>query len=315
MPESVDEAVDPAFAALLADRRMALRRPPPELPIEIIRAAANSFMASAVGPPVKEVFDLLVEGPGGRLPIRIYLPSDAPTLPVILFCHGGGFAFGNLDTHDAMCRTLAVSARAAVVAVDYRVAPDWPFPAALDDCAAALAWIRTSGAQHRLDATRLAIAGDSAGGQLAIATALSSRSIAHLALLYPMLDPHRASASIRDFGEGFMLTESFLEWAWEVYQGNASAPADPRFDLNLADLTGFPDTTVVTAALDPLRDEGEAFADRLASAGVAIDTRRFAGMIHGFAGMSHLTPVANEAIGYVGHRIAASFGDIATASK
>lgn len=306
------DGLAPAFVELLADPRIALRRPPPDLPVAVIRAAANRFMARGVGPSIYAATDLFAVGVAGPLRLRLYRPSDAIGLPVVLFCHGGGFVYGDLDTHDGMCRRLALAADAAVLAVDYRLAPEHPFPAALDDCSAALTWIAANAATLRLDIDRLAIAGDSAGGQLAIATTLRTAQtglrIAHVGLLYPLLDPRFDSASARVFGQDYMLTASFVEWAWEAYRG-AAAAGDPHYDLILAAFEGFPPTTIATAALDPLRDEGEALAARMIEAGVPIALRCYPGMIHGFAGMPQLTPVASEAIDFVGRRIAASFSD------
>ena len=293
------DAPDPTFAALLADPRVALRRLPPHVPLAALRAGANAFLASAPGPMVSQVEDRNVEGPGGPIAIRLYRPDGRPSLPVVLFAHGGGFLLGSLDTHDALCRSLALASGAAVVAVDYRLAPETRFPAPLDDVAVVADAIGDSGAQWGLDPARLALAGDSAGAQIAAATALSL-PVRHLALFYPLLDPSRTSASQATFAEGYMLTGSFVDWAWEAYAGDR---ADPRFDLMRADPTAFPATTIATAAFDPLRDEGEDLADRLQAAGVVASVRRFEGMIHGFAGMPQLTPVANEAIAWIGGRL------------
>lgn len=297
--------VDPAFTALLADPRVALRRPPPGVPIAGLRTAANRFLARARGPDIDAAIDLDAEGPAGPIPVRLYRPFAEPVLPLILFIHGGGFLFGNLDTHDAMCRTLAVASGAAVAAVDYRLAPEARFPAPLDDCRAALDRLRRKAGPLGLDEARVAVAGDSAGGQLAVALALSSATpLRHLALLYPLLDPARGSASARAFAEGHMLTGSFLDWAWDAYAPEARD--DPLFDLGLADLSGLPPTTVVTAEFDPLRDEGEAFARRLEDFGIDTVLQRYPGMIHGFAGLPHVTPVANDAIGFAAARLRAA---------
>lgn len=295
---------DAAFDALLADPRSALRRPPPSVPLATLRAGANAFMASARGPAMASVTDDRVASPDGGVMIRTYRPTDAAVLPVVLFLHGGGFLLGSLDSHDALCCSVAWESGAAVVAVDYRLAPEAIFPAPLDDLAAVHAVLTAEADARGLDMTRVALAGDSAGGQLAAAAALSIPA-RHLALFYPLLDPAVAGASHDRFGEGHMLTRGFVEWAWEAYAGDG-AKDDARFDLARADLATLPPTTIVTAACDPLRDEGEAFADRLRAARVAAECRRYAGMIHGFAGMPQLTPVASEAIAFVGARLAAA---------
>jgi acetyl esterase len=253
------------------------------------------------------VADHVVLGPGGPITVRLYRPTIERTA-AILFCHGGGFILGNLDTHDAMCRTLANSSGRTVVAVDYRLAPEHPFSAALDDAQAALEWLRREARSLDLDPDRIAVAGDSAGGHIALGLALRCRDedipLDHIGLIYPLLDPAGDSASAVQFAQGYMLTASFLEWAWDAYRGDGAA--DPSFDLTYADLLRLPPTTIVTAQFDPLRDEGEALARRLGAAEVDVALRRYPGMIHGFVGLPQLTPVANEAIAFVAARIAAS---------
>lgn len=302
-----DDAPDPAFDALLADPRMALRRPPPHVSLTGLRRAANAFQGSAPKPFIASTVDHVVPGPGGPIPVRVYRPTLDRTA-AILFCHGGGFIFGNLDTHDSICRTLAYASGRTVVAVDYRLAPEHHFPAALDDAQAALEWLRAEARLLDLYSDRIAVAGDSAGGHIALGLALRCRDegvpLDHIGLIYPLLDPASDSASAVQFAQGYMLTASFLEWAWDAYRGDGGA--DPSFDLTRADLQRLPATTIVTAQFDPLRDEGEALARRLGDAEVDVALRRYPGMIHGFAGLPQLTPVANEAIAFAAARIAAS---------
>ena len=298
------EALDPALAALLADARLALRRPPPGVTLDQYRNAANAFMARAPLSPGCISTDQLITTPAGPLRLRLVRPTGAARLPALLFLHGGGFIMGSLDSHAAMARSLAIATNAMVVAVDYRLAPEHPYPAALDDCVAAIDWLVDAGTAHGIDPSRIAIAGDSAGGQLAAATALRvrhDRSLRHLGLIYPLLDPHRASASARALAEGYMLTGEFIDWAWAAYGGE---PNDPLVHLLDARVGNLPPTTIVTAQLDPLRDEGEALADQLRAHGVDVAYRCFLGMIHGFAGLAHIVPdPAMEAIGWVGKRI------------
>lgn len=288
MPE-----VDPAFAALLADPRVALRRLPGHVPLAALREGANAFMAGVPRPPIHAVADLTIPGAGAA---RLYRPSAASGLPIILFVHGGGFLLGNLETHDALCRALAAAADAAVVAVDYRLAPEAPHPAALDDIAAAYRALPSIAAAHRLDDTRVSIAGDSAGGLLAASAALML-PFRRVALFYPMVDHRQTTASLRMFATDHMLTAEFIAWAWEAYGARS-----PLID---ADLSAYPPTTLVTAECDPLRDEGETFAARLRAAGRDVWCERFAGMIHGFAGMPHLTPRAQDAVDLLAARLRA----------
>jgi len=297
-------SVDPAFHALLEDPRMALREPPAHLSIDVLRQAANAFMGASKGPDVAEVEDIAVDANFGVLPVRLYRPALAPQLPLILFIHGGGFVFGSIATHDAMCRSLACHSGAIVASVEYRHAPEVRFPEPLSDCVSALSALVARSQQLGIEIGKVAIVGDSAGGQLAIATALatadSGPQLTHLGLLYPLLDPQCNSDSSCDYAEGFMLTRSFLRWCWGLYGAPAADPAHPLFDLAQADLASLPSATIITAEYDPLRDEGEAFAARLADAGKSVTSHRFPGMIHGFAGFPHLTPRADEAIMEIG---------------
>lgn len=294
------EGVDPAFAALLGDPRAALRRLPPHIPLAALRDGANAFMASAPHPPIHAVEDLTVPGPGGAIAVRLYRPSSAPKLPVILFVHGGGFLLGTLNTHDSVCRSLANRAEAAVLAIDYRLSPEAPCPAALDDIAAVHAMVLRDAAALSLDAARMAIVGDSAGGHLAAMSALTL-SVCHVGLIYPMIDPAQDTWSARAFAEGYMLTGSFVAWAWEAYAGPTNGA------LCDTALTHYPPTTILTAEYDPLRDEGEAFGERLCAAARDVLVERFVGMIHGFVGLPQLTPCADEAIGVIARRIRTSF--------
>ncbi|WP_197422042.1 MULTISPECIES: alpha/beta hydrolase [unclassified Sphingomonas] len=308
--DHAESAVDPAFAALLADSRTALRAPTPGLPIEVMRAAANKFMARAQGPQDVAVEDRTATGRAGSIATRLYRPAgaDAAILPVTLFVHGGGFVLGSLDSHDATCRALCVATGMAIVALDYRLAPEHPFPAALDDVADVLAWIGMQAAALRVDAGRIALAGDSAGAQLVLATLVQRSDIAdtvgHAALLYPLLDPSAAAPSQREYGDGYMLTRPFIDYAWSSY---GAARLDEASDyLRLGDdaLAGLPPMTFVLAGCDPLRDEGEAMARRLQQAGVEVQVHRFDGMIHGFAGLPQFTPRAGEAIELIGSQLA-----------
>lgn len=307
---AADGVVEPSLTALLADPRMALRRCPPHITLGQLRTAANAFQASMPRPPIAAVEDLVAHGLSGPIPLRLYRPHRAAALPVIVFTHGGGFLFGNLDTHDAMCRTLANLSGAAVLAVAYRLAPEYHFPAPLDDVGAVLEWLTIAGCEHGVDPRRLALAGDSAGAQLAAAMAVQWASALptprHVGLLYPILDPSCRSVSMRQFGEGHMLTRDFIDWAWEAYRGPAAPDNDPRFDLSRADLARFPATTIVTAQFDPLRDEGEAFGERLAGLGIDTEVHRFAGMIHGFAGLPPTQAQSEAAITLIARRIGAA---------
>ena len=293
-------SIDAAFAELLADKRSELRAPPAHVSIDDMRAGNKAYLVTAPKAPIHAVDDRVIPGPAGPLNTRIYRPTSKARLPTIVFCHGGGFVLGDLDTHDSICHRLAYSSACAVVAVDYRRAPETRFPGALDDCTAALRWIAHHAADLDLDEQRLALCGDSAGGNLAAATALRARrggpDVGHVALLYPMLDPACDTESMHAFGRGHLLARSGVQWSWSQYLGAPEDAVNPLADLLHADLAGLPTTSVVTAECDPLRDEGEAFAERLRAAGVEVVARRYAGMVHGFAGLPQITPVATQAI-------------------
>lgn len=298
--------VDPAFAALLYDPALTLRRPPPDLPLAVLRDAANSFMARGQGPEVAAVEDHIIAGQECEIPLRIYRPTLGQDLPFLLFMHGGGFLFGNRDSHDAMCRSLAIATGMAVALPEYRLCPEVHFPDPLMDCLFALEWLLHNGNSLGLS-SKFAFAGDSAGGQLALALALLARQKnlkpAHIALLYPLIDPSGASESAQKFGRGYMLTSTFIAWAWESYRGTSDCANNPLFDLRLADLTGLPGLSLVLAEYDPLRDEGKYLAQQAQATGVPVHVRCFDGMIHGFAGFTHLTACANQALAFIAENI------------
>lgn len=233
--------------------------------------------------------DLEVDGAEGKLPARLYTPTSQlgeETAPTLLFLHGGGWAYGDLDSHDGACRHLAEHSGVQVLAVDYRLAPEHPFPAAADDAVSAYRWLVKNPDAVNADPDRLAVGGDSAGGNLAALVALTAARenlpLAFQLLVYPAVDFARKSWSRRHFDEGFFLTGKFMDQCtdWYLQRGEQQ---DPRASLLLADVPeGTAPALVVTAGFDPLRDEGEAYADHLAAAGVQVEKVRYPGMIHGF---------------------------------
>jgi acetyl esterase len=237
-----------------------------------------------------EAEDLLLPGPAGTLPARLYRPAGAAAgLPMLVFFHGGGFVFGSLDSHyDGLCRALCGEAGALVLSVDYRLAPEHKFPAATLDCAAAMRWAAEQAPRLGADPRRLVVAGGSAGGNLAAVTALRLREeggpkLAGQLLIYPVIDLPAPSPSYRDFAAGYHLTAEDMAWFWQQYLDDPADGAHPyAAPLRAASLAGLPPAHVLTAEYDPLRDEGEAYAARLRAAGVAVEQVREAGMIHGF---------------------------------
>jgi acetyl esterase len=290
--------VDPCFEALLSDRRSELRPPPPHLSLEAFRAANRSWLIQAPSVPLRGIDNVTVAGMSGALSLRIYRPR-AEVTPLILYCHGGGFVLGDLDTHDSICSRLAHHSGAAVVSVAYRLAPEYSFPQPSDDCYAALMAMRSQAAALGLDGSRLAIAGDSAGAQVALAALLTARAdaldVRYAALLYPMVDPTCGSASAGEFGRGYLLSHAVMRWFWQQYLPTPTTE-DARARLLQAELAGLPPLSISTAECDPLRDEGEALMRRARSAGVPVRYRCYTGMVHGFAGLPQLTPVADTAI-------------------
>lgn len=249
----------------------------------------------------------VVEGALAGLPIRVYLPEDlaksSEPRPTLLFFHGGGFIYGGLASHDAPCRFIAERAGIQVIAVDYRLAPEHPFPAAWDDCLAAHAALVAEAEEWRVDTQRLAVGGDSAGGNLAAAVALeaarSGLPCRFQWLVYPVTEFVERSGSRRAFADGFFLTQKFMDLASESYAPDPEVKADPRVSLLRAEIPpGTAPAYVVTAGFDPLRDEGEAYADRLREAGVRVEAERMPSLIHGFlnwTGMGTAGPAATAA--------------------
>ncbi|HSE13819.1 MAG TPA: alpha/beta hydrolase, partial [Rudaea sp.] len=291
---------DPCFTALLADKRSELRPPPPHVTLADMRAGNKAYLAATPKVPLHSVVDHVIEGPAGPLRVRVYRPSADIDLPATLFCHGGGFVLGDLDTHDSICHQLAHSSGHVVVAVDYRLAPETRFPGAIEDCYTALAWLTAETTPLGIDVNRLTVCGDSAGANLAFAIALLARergpTLKHIALLYPTVDPSANTESMREFGRGYMLSSAAVQWTWGLYLSSPADASHPLVALLHADLTGLPPVSLSTAEFDPLRDEGEALGRKLSAAGIPVVVRRYAGMIHGFAGLAHLTPCARQAI-------------------
>ncbi|MEW6271431.1 MAG: alpha/beta hydrolase [Thermodesulfobacteriota bacterium] len=262
------------------------------LSVEEARANMRNLTAFRAAPePIARVEDRTVPGPAGDVPVRIYAPRTDPGLPVLVYFHGGGWVLGDLDTHDGTTRALAKLIDGVVVSVDYRLAPEHKFPAAIDDAYAATEWVVENAAAIGGDPRRVAIAGDSAGGNLTACVALKARDhgkprLVHQLLIYPVTDARFDTVSYRDNAEGYFLTRNDMEWFWNHYlRGPQDATNPYASPLQASDLRGLPPATVITAEFDPLRDEGEAYAARLREAGVPTQLRRYDGVIHGFFSM------------------------------
>ncbi|MEP7089511.1 MAG: alpha/beta hydrolase [Nocardioidaceae bacterium] len=291
--------VDPEIAGVLQLLALA------ETPMHEMtpQEARESFAALVVGGrtpehvvPVRSVEDTSVTGADGDLPARIYRPELTGTLPTVVLFHGGGWVIGDLETHDNTARSIARDARAVVVSVAYRLAPEAPFPAAVEDALAATRWAKRHLAQLGGN-DALAVAGDSAGGNLAAVVAQVMRTeLAAQLLIYPATDMAGDYPSRTENGTGYFLETATMEWFFAQYAGHVT-DLDARLSpLHATNLAGLPPAVVVTAEYDPLRDEGEAYAAAMKAAGVRVEARRFDGMIHGFFDMGPASSAARKAV-------------------
>jgi len=249
--------------------------------------------------PVHEVYDRTVPGPAGEIPVRVYRPSAAGDLPVLVWFHGGGWVIGGLDSHDQLCRLLCDDAGCVVVSVDYRLAPEHKFPAAVDDCVAAYGWVAANAAEVGGDAARVAVGGDSAGGNLAAVVSLTERDagapLRAQVLVYPVTDHEFESDSMRENATGYFLETDHMRWFFDHYLRSPSDADDWRVSpLRAPDVSGVAPAIVVTAECDPLRDQGEAYGRRLQEAGVDVEILRGDGLFHGFFGLHAIVEPGRE---------------------
>lgn len=282
---------------------------------QLTPAAARKQMLDATAllgphPQVDRVRDIAIPGAQASIPARVYVgDAQASDAPVVVFYHGGGWVVGSVETHDGYCRSLARASGAVVVSVDYRLAPEHPFPAAAIDAYDAAAWASQHARELGGDARRLVVAGDSAGGNLAAVTALSARDrggpqIALAVLIYPICDCDLDTPCYRELGEGYFLTRATMRWFFDHYTPSVADRHSPLVcPAKAEDLRGLPPALVLTAEYDPLRDEGEAFARRLEAAGVAVTLTRYQGMIHGFVRRTKTMPAARQALEQVASAI------------
>jgi acetyl esterase len=295
--------LDPQARALL-DQMTAMGLPPfHQQTVAEARDAIVAFAAAAGEPEaVSGVDDRTIPGPQGTIPVRIYTPDAPGPLAVLVYFHGGGWVIGNLDSHDGVCRLLANAARCLVVSVDYRLAPEHPFPAAAEDAYAALRWVADNAKALGGDRSRIAVAGDSAGGNLSAVVSHMARDrggprLVHQVLIYPVTDAPSDNASYRDNAEGYFLTAEMMQWFWNHYVGTGPGRNDPYArPLRAKTFAGLPPALVITAEFDPLRDEGEAYAANLREASVPVRLSRYDGMFHGFFGMVTFLDQARAAV-------------------
>ncbi len=306
--------LDPQAQAVM-DQAAALGFPPAHTVSPAEARANGRARPRAPGPEVGLVEDRSIPGPDSEIPVRIYTPAGSGPFPVLVWFHGGGWVVGDLDSADATARHLTVGAGCIVVSVDYRLAPETKFPGPAEDCYAATQWVSQNAGLINGAANNIAVGGDSAGGNLAAAVSLMARDrggarpVMQL-LVYPVTDRDYRTTSYQDNADGYQLTRDTMIWYWDHYQESEGDAANPyAAPLQSKDLAGQPPALVITAEFDPLRDEGEAYAQRLQAAGVATTCTRYDGMIHGFFGMSAVVDKGRQAIDQASAALKAAFAD------
>jgi acetyl esterase len=289
--------------------------PPSNERLEEVRAGFGGLVVMGAGQPeaVFAVDDVSADG----VPARVYRPSPETGLPVVVYLHGGGWTIGSVEQFDAITRQVANATNAIVVSIDYRLAPEHPFPAPLDDCWKALNWTAKNAASFGGDGTRLAVMGDSAGGNLAAVCALMARdagapALAMQVLVYPVVDADFEKASYRANGRGYLLTLDDMHWFFSCYTSDGAVDrTDWRISpLRAENLRGVAPAVVITAEFDPLRDEGEEYARRLELAGVPVQYVPYDGMIHAFFGLSAAFDASRDALARVGTELRRAFGTL-----
>ena len=279
-------------------------KPLDKLSISEARKASDAQIPkSRVPAAIASISNCDIPGPESEIPIRIYTPEGEGPFALVVFFHGGGFVVGSLDGYDEFCRNLCHGAGCIIVSVDYRLAPENKFPAATDDCLAATRWVAEHAAEFNADPAHIVVVGDSAGGNLAAVTSLRIREeggpfLCGQLLIYPVTDYHTpATPSYLTNANGYLLTRDMMVWFWNQYLDNASEACSPLASpLRALDLSGLPQAMVITAEYDPLRDEGEHYAERLQQAGVPTELLRYNGMIHGFLMLGALFNESRQAI-------------------
>jgi len=306
VPDEIDsQRLDLDVRAMLGAAELAGRDKLGDRPVSEARTRFAAETVAIEGPPerVYDVRELDIPGPAGPIRARLYSPPPAEGgVPLLVHYHGGGHVFGDLDSCEGACRLFTRNAGVAVLSVDYRLAPEHPFPAAIDDSLAAFLWAAENAPELGADPKRIAVGGDSAGGNLAAAVCLAARDgdgpvPAFQLLLYPAVDLTRRRPSRDLFADGLQLTDTDIEWYREQYLPDEADLQNPLASPLLAEsLEGLPPAYVTTAGFDPLRDEGEDYAHALVAAGVPATTRRHEGLVHGFANYTRIAPAARDAM-------------------
>ncbi len=281
-------------------------------PADAVKALLEKSGQSAAPEAVASVINRTIPGPGSPLPVRIYTPAGGGAFPLIVYFQGGGFVIADVDTYDASARALANAAQAIVVSVEYRKAPEHKFPAAHDDAYAAYAWVVANGNSFNGDVSRVALAGESAGGNLALATAIAARDksiqmpVAILAV-YPITGTNTNTDSYREHADAKPLGRPLMQWFFSHYMRTPDDASDTRLNLVAADLSRLPPTTVITVQFDPLNSDGLMIARRLEAAGVSVQHRNYAGVAHEFFGQGAVVPLAKQAVGFAAQQLRTQF--------
>ena len=301
--------VDPQVAAVLQEFAAQGRPPLYELSVDEARTAAEEMVALAGDPiEVGSVGDISIPVDGATIPARVYTPQSAGPHPVVMFFHGGGWVICSLDTHDNVCRAISRDADAIVVSVAYRMAPEHRFPVAAHDCFAATRWVAEHAATFGGDASRLAVCGDSAGGNLSAVVSHMARdagepALAFAALIYPAVDMTAEGGSMTDNATGYFLEEKSMQWFMHHYVSPEERTHPMASPLLNADLSGLPPCFIATCEFDPLRDEGEAYGAALRASGVAAETKRYDGLIHAVINMTGVLDGGRTLLADVGSRL------------
>lgn len=282
-------------------------KPLEQLPVEearLMSAGLSNF--GGLEEPVAEVRNRTIPGPAGPIAIRVYRPVPKETLPALIYFHGGGFVICSLDTHDRECRNLANASGCAVISVDYRLAPEHKYPAAVEDAYAATRYVAEHAAEFGVDPQRIAVGGDSAGGNLATVVAALSRDrggpfLKYQLLIYPLVDFADNSPSMQQYAKDYFLTRESMDWFTDCYLPSRETMRESSASpLNADDVRGLPPAMILTAEYDPLRDQGETYARKLQSAGVPVELKRYDGMIHAFFSFPGVIDTAKVAMADAG---------------
>ena len=308
--------LDPQAKALLDKIEQSDTPPYNTLPVQEARELYDraSELAQGQPPAPQSVSALKIPGPASELDALLYRPDESGKLPVLIYFHGGGYTIGSLKSHDCVCRTLCVEAHCIVISLDYRLAPEHKYPAAVDDCFTATQWIANNIHSLGGDGQRIAVGGDSAGGNLAAVVCIKAREagapvLVHQLLIYPGTDMSCSFPSHKTFGQGYRLTNELIDWFYQHYfEADSNKDSWLASPLNADDLSELPPAFVLSAGFDPLQDEDKAYADKLAQAGVPVKYSHYPGMLHGFIAMPGLFDKAREALSECAAELRKAFG-------